>query len=61
MKMKGLFVANVVAAVLAASTAVALELPATQPIRGTEGPDVRLTQNGQPMQPIKGIEGPGIR
>jgi hypothetical protein len=59
--MRKLFVASVIATVLAASTAFALELPATQPIRGTEGPDVRLTQDDQATQPIKGVDGPDIR
>ncbi len=60
--MKKLFAAGLIATVLAASTAFAFELPSgPQPIRGTEGPDVRLTQNDQPTQPIKGVEGPGIR
>ncbi len=60
--MKKLFAAGVIATVLAASTALAFELPSDpQPIRGTEGPDVRLTQDDQSTQPIKGVEGPGIR
>lgn len=59
--MKKLFAASVIATVLAASAAAALERPATQPVRGTEGPDVRFSQNDQSTQPIKGIEGPGIR
>ena len=59
--MRKLFVASVIASVLAASTAFAFELPATQPIRGTEGPDVRLTQDDQAPQPIKGVDGPDIR
>jgi hypothetical protein len=60
--MKKLLAAGVIATVLAASTAFAFELPSTpQPIRGTEGPDVRLTQSGQPTVPIKGVEGPGTR
>ncbi|HSC70318.1 MAG TPA: hypothetical protein VLH58_03145 [Candidatus Methylomirabilis sp.] len=59
--MRKLFVASVIATVLAASTAMAFELPATQPVRGTEGPDVRLTQSDQATQPIKGVEGPDNR
>jgi hypothetical protein len=60
--MKKLIAAAVISSVLAASTALAFELPSTpQPIRGTEGPDIRLTQTDQPTQPIKGVEGPGIR
>ena len=61
MKMKKLFAGTVLATVLTASAAVALERPATQPVRGTEGPDVRLSQSDQSTQPIKGVEGPGIR
>jgi hypothetical protein len=59
--MKKLLATCIIATVLAASAAVALERPATQPVRGTEGPDVRLFQNDQATQPIKGVEGPGIR
>lgn len=59
--MKKLVFAGVIATVLAASTALAFELPSTQPIKGTEGPDVRLTESHRPTQPVKGIEGPGIR
>ena len=59
--MRKLFVASVIASVLAASTAFAFEQPATQPIRETEGPDVRLTQDDQAPQPIKGVDGPDIR
>ena len=60
--MKKLFAASVFATVLAASTAFAFELPsAPQPIRGTEGPDIRLTQDDQSTQPIRGSEGPDIR
>ena len=60
--MRKLLAAGVIAIVLAASTAFAFELPsAPQPIRGTEGPDMRLTQGDQPTVPIKGVEGPGIR
>ena len=39
--MKKLFAAGVIATVLAASTAFALDVTPTHPIRGTEGPDVR--------------------
>lgn len=59
--MKKLFAASAIATVLAASTAFAFELPSTQPIRGTEGPDIRLTQDDQSTQPVRGIEGPDIR
>jgi hypothetical protein len=59
--MKKLFAASVIAAVLAASAAFAFELPSSQPVKGTEGPDVRLTQNDQSTQTVKGIEGPDVR
>ncbi len=59
--MRKFFAFGVIAIVLAASTALAFELPATQPIRGTEGPDIRLTQDDQSTQPIRGAEGPDIR
>jgi hypothetical protein len=59
--MKKLLVAGLVATVLAASTAFAFALPATQPIRGTEGPDVRLTQDDHSTQPVKGVERPDTR
>ncbi len=60
--MKKLFAAGVMATVLAASTALAFELPsAPQPIRGTEGPDVRLTVSHRATQSITGIEGPDVR
>ena len=59
--MKKLFVASVIASVLAASTAFALELPSSQPIKGTEGPDIRYTDDARPAPPVKGTEGPDIR
>lgn len=59
--MRKAFAATLIATLLAASAALAFELPPTQPIRGTEGPDIRLTQDDQSTQPIKGTEGPGIR
>ena len=60
--MKHLFAASVIAAVLAASAALAFESPATQPIRGTEGPDVRLADDQHPTQPVKQEpEGPDVR
>ena len=59
--MKKLFVGSVLAAVLAASTAFAFELRSSQPVKGTEGPDVRLAQSGQATQTVKGIEGPDVR
>jgi hypothetical protein len=39
--MKKVFAATLIATLIAASTALAFELPSTQPIRGTEGPDIR--------------------
>jgi len=59
--MKKVFAATLIATLIAASTALAFELPSTQPIRGTEGPDIRLTQDDQSTQPIRGTEGPDIR
>lgn len=59
--MKKVFATTLIATLLAASTALAFELPSTQPIRGTEGPDARLTQDDQSTQPIRGLEGPDIR
>ena len=59
--MKKVFAATLIATLIAASTALAFELPSTQPIRGTEGPDIRLTQDDQSTQPIMGTEGPDIR
>jgi len=59
--MKKVFAATLIATLLAASTAFAFELPSSQPIRATEGPDARLTQDDQSTQPIKGIEGPNTR
>ena len=58
--MRKLFAAGVIATVLAASTAFALD-GTNQPIRGTEGPDVRRTQDDQSTQPVKGTEGPDVR
>ena len=59
--MKKLIVASVIATVLAASTALAFEVPSTQPIRGTEGPDIRLTGVRHPSLLVEGPEGPDIR
>ncbi len=59
--MKKLFAAGVIATVLTASTAFALDVPPNQPIRATEGPDIRLTQDDQSTQPIRETEGPDIR
>ena len=35
--------------------------PPKVPPKGTEGPDIRLSQDGRSTQPIKGIEGPNTR
>jgi hypothetical protein len=59
--MKKLLVTGLVATVLAASTAFAFSLPATQPVKGTEGPDVRLIKDDQSSRPIRGTEGPDVR
>jgi hypothetical protein len=59
--MKKLFAATVITTVLAASMAFAFELPSRQPVKGTEGPDVRLIQNNHSTQPDKGVEGPDVR
>jgi len=59
--MKKLFVASVIASVLAASTAFAFELPSSQPIKGSEGPDIRFADNAPPAPPVRGTEGPDIR
>jgi hypothetical protein len=58
--MRKLFVAGVIAALLAASTAFALD-GAKQPVKGTEGPDIRRSQDVQSTQPVKGTEGPDVR
>jgi len=60
--MRKLFAAGVTAAVLVASTTFGFGLPSgSQPIRGTAGPDLRLTQDDRSTQPIRGTEGPDIR
>jgi hypothetical protein len=60
--MKKLFAASVFATVLAASTAFAFELPsAPQPIKGIEGPDIRLAEVQHPSLPVEGPEGPDVR
>ncbi len=59
--MRNLLGAVLMAALLAASTAFAFEQPSTQPIKGTEGPDIRAEDEPRPGQPIKGVEGPDIR
>jgi len=55
--MRKLFAAGVIAIVLAASTAFALDR-ANQPVKGTEGPDIRLTGRHHSAQPVAG---PDIR
>ena len=60
--MKKMFAASVLVAVLTASTVFAAEQPSTtQPVKGTEGPDIRLTQDDESSQPVRGIEGPDVR
>ncbi len=74
--MKKLFAASVFASLLAASSASAFGVSATQPIKsngpdtlyaavqptkGTEGPDIRQTDDRQSSQPVKGTEGPDVR
>lgn len=59
--MKKLLVASVIASVFAASTAFAFERPSSQPVKGTEGPDIRYTDDTRPAPPVKGTEGPDIR
>ncbi|HSB71472.1 MAG TPA: hypothetical protein VLT62_19260 [Candidatus Methylomirabilis sp.] len=56
--MKTLLAASLAATVLAASMAFAIELPVSQPIKGPEGPDVRLHAEGRP---VIGGEGPIAR
>jgi hypothetical protein len=60
--MKRLLAGSLLATLLAASIALAAERPAP-PVNGTEGPDVRATQEtpATPPVPVKGVEGPGIR
>jgi hypothetical protein len=59
--MKRFFTTGLMAVVFAASTAFAFEVPSTQPIKGTEGPGIRATEDDGPRQPVKGTEGPDIR
>lgn len=59
--MKKLLVASAIVSVLTASAAFAFEWPSSQPIKGTEGPDIRYTDDSRPAPPVKGIEGPDIR
>jgi hypothetical protein len=58
--MKKLLATGLMAVLFAASTAFAFDVPSTQPIKGTEGPDVRV-ETERPGQPIKGTEGPDVR
>jgi hypothetical protein len=59
--MKKLFAVGVFSVLCAASTAFVLHLPGHDPVRGLEGPDVRLSSDDrQSDQPIKGTEGPDI-
>ena len=55
--MKTLFAATLLATLFTTPMAFAIERPVTQPVRGTEGPDVRHVV----AQPVKGIEGPDAR
>jgi len=59
--MKKLFAGSLIATLLTASAAFAAERPSSPPVRGTEGPDTRVTQSAHSAQPVKGIEGPGTR
>jgi len=59
--MKKLLVVSAIVSVLATSTAFAFELPSSQPVKGTEGPDIRYTDDTRPAPPVKGTEGPDIR
>jgi hypothetical protein len=75
--MKKLIAASVMATVLAGSTALAFGPPATQPIKpiegpnpryaalppikGTEGPDIRLTGDRHPSLIGESPEGPDVR
>lgn len=59
--MKKVFAATLVTVLLSASAAFAFELPATQPVKGTEGPEIRLIEGGRSTQTVKGIEGPDVR
>jgi hypothetical protein len=60
--MKKLLSVCVVATVLAASSAFAFPLTDHQPVKGIEGPDVRLTDDEQSGQPVKQEpEGPDVR
>ncbi|HWU41471.1 MAG TPA: hypothetical protein VN203_27770 [Candidatus Acidoferrum sp.] len=57
--MKTLFIASMFTTLFAASTAFAFEWPSDpQPIKGTEGPDVRYSQT---VMPQGGREWPAVR
>ena len=58
--MRKLFVGSLLAILLTGSTAFAAERPPV-PAKGTEGPDVRVSQGAASPRPVKGIEGPGVR
>jgi hypothetical protein len=58
--MRKLFVGSLLAVLLTGSAALAAERPPI-PAKGTEGPDIRVTQGAASTQPVKGIEGPGVR
>ena len=58
--MKKLVLAGLIGSVLMTATAFAAERPAV-PAKGTEGPDIRLTQTDHAVQPVKGVEGPEVR
>lgn len=59
--MKKPFVAGVIASMLAASTAFALELPSSQRVNRSEGAAIHYTDDSRPAPPVKGTEGPDIR
>jgi len=58
--MRKLFVGSLLATLLTGATALAAEPPRVPP-KGTEGPDVRVTQGAASPVPVKWIEGPGVR
>jgi len=58
--MRKLFAGSLLASLLTGVTALAAEPPRVPP-KGTEGPDIRVSQEAVSPQPVKGIEGPGVR
>ncbi len=58
--MKTLLLAGLVAMLLATATAFAEEPQSTQPVKGTEGPDVRLVMS-RPAAHLEGRTGSDIR